>query len=279
MAVRFTTDATSLRVRWTLTSPDLSLPHMPATGVSGVGLYGLDSDGKWRFVDNGEPTAVSNESSFYTPHREQLLLYLPLYNGVKSIEIAVPKDKTITAAPLKKKPIAFYGTSITQGACASRPGMAFTNIVGRRLDVPIINLGFSGNGLMDPELADLMAELDPTIYVLDAIANMSVEMVEQRVEPFVKRLREAHPTTPIVLADRPSFLNISPTDSGEALRKVYDRLVEQKIPNLHFLPSLGMLGDDSEGTVDRSHPNDLGMMRQAGVFMNFLQPLLDEQTP
>src|SRR5258705_7674130 len=135
------------------------------------------------------------------PAQGESLLHLPLYNGVSSVEIGLPKTATLARTTDRPKdrarPILFYGTSITQGGCASRPGMVHTAILGRRHDRPIINLGFSGNGKMEPELADLLAELDPAVYVLDCLPNMTAEEVEQRVEPFVRTLRKAHPTTPI----------------------------------------------------------------------------------
>ena len=170
-----------------------ALPHMPATGVSGVDLYAKDKGGRWEFVGNGRPAAATNTASFAVPPGEQYLLYLPLYNGVKSVEIGIPKGRKIAAASPRqhRKPIVIYGTSITQGGCASRPGMAWTSIVGRRLDTPVINLGFSGSGKMEPAMADLLAELDPSVYVLDCIWNMSPEQVSERVVPFVEKLRSA----------------------------------------------------------------------------------------
>ena len=167
-----------------------------------------------------------------------------------------------------------YGTSITQGGCASRPGMAFPAIVGRQLDAPVINLGFSGSGQMEPAMAELLAELDPSAYVLDCLWNMSPELVSTRIEPFVKTLRAAHPDTPIVLAEDCSVRNVCPTEKGRILRSIHQRLTAEGVKNLHFLSNQGMLGDDTEGTVDGCHPNDLGMMRQAEVFAKALSPLL-----
>ena len=97
LCVRFTTDAASIQVRWTLLSADLAMPHMPATGISGVDLYAKDAKGQWRFVGNGRPSAVSNTAAFQTSPGKQHLLYLPLYNGVKSVEIGIAKDRTISA--------------------------------------------------------------------------------------------------------------------------------------------------------------------------------------
>jgi lysophospholipase L1-like esterase len=279
LCVRFTTDAPSIQVRWTLLGSDAAaLPHMPATGVSGVDFYVRHKGGRWAFVGNGRPAAGTNTSRFTVPSGEQYLLYLPLYNGVKSVEIGIPPGRKISACAVSshRKPVLIYGTSITQGGCASRPGMAWTSIVGRKLDTPVINLGFSGSGKMEPEMANLVAELDPSVYVLDCVANMSPEMVAERVVPFVEKLRAAHPNTPILLAEDSSVANQCPTEKGRRLRAAYTQLTAAGVKNVHFLASKGMLGDDSEGTVDGCHPNDLGMMRMADAFIKAIRPLLPE---
>lgn len=275
LAIHFRTDAPSMTVRWSVTSENLDMPHMPATGVSGVDLYRRDAEGKWRFTANGRPHATSNETGF--PGDGEFLLYLPLYNGTAQLEIGIPSDRALEGVARTgedARPVVFYGTSITQGGCASRPGMAATAIVGRALDVPVINLGFSGNGWMEPEMADLLAELDPRVYVLDCLWNMSPGMVDEFVAPFVRRLREAHPDTPIVLAEDSQLWDRVPTEMGAVLRQVHDGLVAEGVGGLTLLPATGMLGTDGEGTVDGCHPNDLGMARQAEVFVGALAPLI-----
>lgn len=278
ICVRFTTDASSIQVRWRLLDNSQSMPHMPGTGISGVDLYGKDQAGKWRFVGNGRPGEATNNATFTVTAGSDHILYLPLYNGVKSVEIGIPKERTLATPPPSPrdclKPIVFYGTSITQGGCASRPGMAATAIIGRGLDVPVINLGFSGSGKMEPEMATLLAELDPSVYVLDCLWNMSTQMVSERVAPFVKKLRQTHPDTPILLVEDSSFRNITPTEKGRILRVIHERLKAEGMNQLYFVTNEGMLGDDGEGTVDGCHPNDLGMMRQAAILIKTLTPIL-----
>ncbi len=179
----------------------------------------------------------------------------------------------------------FYGTSITQGGCASRPGMVHTAILGRRLNRPVINLGFSGNGKMEPEMAALFAQLDPAVYVLDCLPNMRASEVLERVEPFVATLRNAHPTTPILLVEDRDYSNafLVPTrrerntKNHRALRKVYESLQSAGVQHLHYLPGDRLLGDDGESTVDGSHPTDLGFMRQAEAFQKALTPMLQSR--
>ena len=276
ICVRFVTDADSIQVRWTLLYSQLALPHMPATGVSGMDLYARDKTEQWQFLSIGNPypTSMVNTVKMTSRPGVEHLLYLPLYNGVTSVEIGIPKERMIKPVAVSGKSIVFYGTSITQGGCASRPGMAYTAIVGRKLDVPVINLGFSGSGDMEPAIGDLLAELDPAIFVLDCMANMKADLIPQRVEPFVKKLRNAHPATPIVLVEDSHVRNTTPTTKGRILRDVYKKLTDGGMTNLYFISNEGMLGDDSEGTVDGCHPNDLGMMRLAQVFIKKLAPLL-----
>ncbi|WP_406693901.1 SGNH/GDSL hydrolase family protein [Singulisphaera sp. Ch08] len=290
LCVRFVTDSPKIEARWTLNKAALALPHMPATGVSGLDLYTKADDGKWRWLAVGQPkvsptNAVTLVAGLPSGSRE-FLLYLPLYNGVQSVELGIPKDRELARAEPRaeeqRKPILFYGTSITQGGCASRPGMVHTAIVGRQLNRPIINLGFSGNGKMEPELADLLAELDPAVYVLDCLPNMSSKEVEARVEPFVQTLRKAHPDTPIVLAEDRNLTNgyilASPRERNAsnhaALRAAYDHLVATGVKGLHYLPGAKQLGEDGEDTVDGSHPTDLGFMRMAAAFGEVLAPIL-----
>lgn len=286
---RFLSDATTLHARWSLTSPNLAMFHMPATGVSGLDLYVKADDGHWRWLAVGRPDRQTNTTVLVTglpPGNREYLLYLPLYNGTTSAEIGVPEGARLSKAgpwgPGQRKPIVFYGTSILHGACASRPGMAHAAILGRRFQLPHINLGFSGNGRMEPELAELLAELDPSVYVLDCLPNINATEVTERLEPFVKKLRTAHPKTPIVLVEDRSyadaFLVTGKRERNEtsraALQAAYARLKKAGIRDLHYLAGEHLLGDDGEGTVDSSHPNDLGFMRQADAHARILAPLI-----
>ncbi|MEW4567823.1 SGNH/GDSL hydrolase family protein [Tautonia sp. JC769] len=289
ICVRFVTDAPTIQAHWTLTSDRLDMPHMPATGVSGLDLYGRLGDG-WHWAGVGFPREVTNTATLasgLTGEPREYLLYLPLYNGVTSVEIGLPEGSFLAKAPSRpeghENPIVVYGTSITQGGCASRPGMVHTAILGRRFNRPVVNLGFSGNGKMEPELAGLLAEIDAAMYVIDCLPNMDAAEVESRVEPFVRILREARPETPIVLAEDRSYTSapLIATQrernraSRAALSAAYDRLVESGIEGLTYLPGDPQLGDDGEATVDGSHPTDLGFLRMADVFEPILRPLLD----
>jgi hypothetical protein len=292
LCVRFVTDATKIRARWAVTDPWLYLPNITAIGKSGLDLY-VRTDQGWHWLAVGQPTAQTNEVTLVEnliPGKREYLLYLPLYNGTKFVELGVPAGAVLEKAPPwgpgERKPIVFYGTSILQGLSASRPGMVHSAILGRRFNWPTINLGFSGNGKMEPEMAGLLAELDPSVYVLDCLPNLVADEIKARVEPFVKQLRAAHPTVPIVLVEdrtmQDSFLiagrmeGYHLKDRAE-LKAAFERLQADGLTNLYYIPGEHLFGDDGEGSVDGSHPTDLGSFRQAAIFAQVLEPLLKAQ--
>jgi lysophospholipase L1-like esterase len=283
MSCRFITDAREIKVRYTLLFPDLAMPHMPATGVSGVDLYTLSENGEWRWIATAFPTKKRVFASLISglePGKRTYMLNLPLYNGLDSLEIGIRKGADFEAvAPRTQKPIVFYGTSIMQGGCASRPGMAIPAIIGRHMDIPVINLGFSGAGKMEPEVARLLAELDPAVYVIDCLPNLTVEETAARSEPFVRILREARPSTPILLVEDRVFPNafIIPEkmqeqkDRQAALRAAFQKLQQSGVKELYYLEGKNLLGEDGEATVDGSHPTDLGMIRYATAYEQALR--------
>jgi hypothetical protein len=289
LAVRFVTDSAAVQLKWSLTSANLAMPHMPATGVSGLDLYvRSNKDGRWQWAGNGRPAQKDdNRATITVPaDRKECLLYLPLYNGVTAVEIGLPKNARLSKAPAREpayqKPIVFYGTSITQGGCASRPGMVHTAILGRRFERPVINLGFSGSGRMDAAVVELLAELDPAVFVIDCSPNLDAKGITERTGPLVTTLRKAHAATPILLVEDRVFANAPVNDRARkgveanhtALRAEYEKLVKADVKHLHYLRGDRLIGDDGEGTVDGSHPTDLGFLRQADQFADALAPLL-----
>ena len=196
-------------------------------------------------------------------------IILPLYNGVEALSLGVPVGaKFEPIAPRTAKPIVFYGTSITHGASASRPGMVHTAILGRRLDLPVINLGFSGNGRMDAAVGEFLVQIDASVYVIDCLPNMGAADVRAKCIPLVKQLRAARPEIPIVLVeDRRNTnswvlakRNQYHTDNHAALRECFATLQQEGVKGLFYLGGDDLLGHDDEGATDGSHPNDLGFI-------------------
>jgi hypothetical protein len=286
MMVRFKSNSNAIHARWKLLSSRLGMPHMPPSGVSGLDLYARDDKGKWRWAAATRPNKQEMQAALLTgiaPGMREYAIYLPLYNGTESLEIGVSKGSRFESlAPRSAKPLVFYGTSITHGACASRPGMAHPAILGRRLEIPVVNIGFSGNGKMHKEVGDLMVDVDAACYIIDCLPNMNASMVTERCIPFVNQLRKARPSTPIVLVEDRRFANswLVPgrakfhDDNHAALRKAYEQLKASGVKHLHYLGGDDLLGDDAEGTTDASHPNDLGFVRQADAFEPVLRRAL-----
>lgn len=283
MVVRFESDAPTLAARWTLRRSTLAMPHMPATGVSGLDLY-VKEQGSWHWLANGRPEKPVTEQVLVRglkPGRREYLVYLPLYNGIEELSLGVPMGAALSSAPPRPagtKPIVFYGTSIVQGGCAARPGMAYPAILGRRLDRPTINLGFSGSALSEPEVAELFGDLDPVAYVLDPLPNMTAELVAERLERFVLILRAARPNAPIVLVEHliyPDGMFVEArrqryVEDNARLRECYDRLVKAGQKRLFLVPAARLVGTDGEATVDGTHPTDLGFVRMADA----IEPVL-----
>ena len=282
MMVQFRTDATAIHAQHSVTGKTLAMPHMPATGMSGLDLYAKDDNSEWRWVQVTRPTSQTMNvvvASGLRPGIRDYAIYLPLYNGTESLKIGVPKGGTFeTIAPRKQKPIVFYGTSITHGACASRPGMPHPSILGRRLNRPIINLGFSGNGKLEKAVGNFLTELDPAVYVLDCLPNMVAKEVTARTEPMVKQLRNTHPKVPIVLVEDRTYANswIMPSkqkrndSSRAAFRLAYKSMQDAGIENLFYVDGASLLAKNGDDTTDGSHPSDLGFFNQA----NAIEPAL-----
>jgi hypothetical protein len=277
MMVRFKTDATAISVHYKLRKSALALPHMPATGVSGVDLYARDPQGKWRWVMVTKPAEQEVKTEIIkglAAGEREYAAYLPLYNGVEFLSIGVPKGSRFAGLTPREKPLIFYGTSITHGACASRPGMVHTAILGRRFDMPVVNLGFSGNGRMDAAVGDFLAQVDAAAYVIDCLPNMGPADVKAKCIPLVKQLRKAQPETPIILVEdrRNTTSWIVPerdkhhSENHAALKKAYATLQKEGVKNLFYIEGDHLYGDDGDGATDGSHASDLGFMRQADVF-------------
>ena len=288
MMVRFKADSPSIHVHYKLRKSNLAMPHMPATGMSGVDLYARDDAGKWKWVQVTRPATQEVKAEIIkglAPGLREYAAYLPLYNGVEFMSIGVePGAKFEPLAP-RDKPIVFYGTSITHGACASRPGMVHTGILGRKLDMPVVNLGFSGNGRMDQAVGSYLTQIDAAAYVIDCLPNMQPADVKAKCVPLVKQLREAKPDTPIVLVEDRRFTNdwITPakkqfhTDNHAALRAAYDELMQANVAKIYYIEGDKLYGEDTEGATDASHANDLGFMRQAEIFEPVLRKALGMQ--
>lgn len=284
LVIKFRTNAPFIHVRYKV-KDTLFFEHMPATGVSGVDLYALNKNGKWSWT--GADYIFSDTVQYFYNHLKPdedkvYYLYLPLYNRVEWLEIGVPGTARFTPVEGNNKgSLVVYGTSIVQGGCASRPGMAWTAILGRKLHKPVVNIGFSSNGQLEQPVADLISELDAAVFILDCMPNMhylSEPEITSRLEQTVKTIRSRHSLTPIVIAEHADAgidqMNVSLDSSfknvNHVLKQAFKKLQSKAIKNIYFLSS-GEIGLNTESTVDGQHPNDLGMHQYADAYEKLIR--------
>lgn len=287
LAIRFRSNSTTIAVKWE-TRFDNAMNHMTPTGIKGLDLYCLQHK-DWLFVNSACPTDKNNSAIIISNMKieeREYMLYLPLYDGINSLSIGIDSlsyiSQPLVNNPTREKPIVFYGTSILQGGCASRPGMAHTNIISRRLNREIMNLGFSGNAFLDPEIASVMAHVNAGAFILDFVPNASVEQIEERAEQFYQILRDKQPQTPVLFIEDPIFTHTrfdqrvaeEVTKKNKALQAFYQFLKRKGERNIYFLSSKDILGQDGEATVDGIHFTDLGFMRYADILCPVIKKMI-----
>lgn len=290
--IRFKTNSPDIRVKWEL----IGFSHkfnMTAIGASGVDLY-CKVDDKWQYVNSGISKQIENEAVLITDMNtfsKEFIINLPLYEGVKKIEIGVVQGYEILKSDdLQEKdlPIVFYGTSITQGASASRPGMAYPSIISRNLDIETINLGFSGNGKFEKSVGEALCDFESKLLVLDCTPNSSPEVINENALNLILQLRSCHPNTPILLVESIkraySYFKVTdPTVFGsrqyinrqnQALKQAFDKARGMRVDQLYYLEADDLIGQDHEATVDGTHLSDLGMMRIAEAIQRKIEAIL-----
>jgi len=281
--VSFATNSPIIVVRWRLRNPSISSPYLSSMSVAGLDLYVRQGD-KWFWAATKPPKSYPETTETFlrnlSPELREYLLYLPIYNGVEKVEIGVAEGSKFGKAieSTTEKPIVIYGTSIVQGSAASRPGMTYVSQLARRLNRPVINLGFSGLCHMEHALAELLAELDPAMYVVDCLPNMLPKEIKEKTVPLVKTIREKHPDTPIVLIENLAYpqgrWNPGVEKSVELKNKIlsdeYAKLRRESIPNIYYIKNDGLLSNEGNATVDGVHPTDLGFWQMT----NTLEPIL-----
>lgn len=279
LAIHFYCNSPQITVRYQV-SGGYAMPHMQSTGVSGLDLYSIDSEGKWSFCFGNYSFGDTIRYSYTNLGQDKFhnrgfeyRLYLPLYNSIKWMEIGTPEGTELTFIPQSpEKPVVLYGTSIAQGACSSRPGMAWANILQRSLDYPLINLGFSGNGQLEKAVLNYIVEQDARLYILDCLPNLTQktnEEVTALVIAAVKQIREKR-NAPILLVEHAGYSN-APSNRGQyelytrlnaASRKGYEALLQAGVKDLYYLTH-EELNYPPDAWVDYVHPSDLGATYQA----------------
>ena len=277
---RFVTDSDEIVVRWEVKKGYRPDPPITLNGTLGVDVYSRENDGTWTHCRVGFPNLETGVGRLRVPWKRgaEGLVYLPMRTSPLSFSIGVKKGSRFSPGRPHRlaKPVVHYGTSIVHGSRADRPGVAFTAIMARELDVELVNLGFPGNGKMELALADILAEIDAALYIVDCDWNMDVNLQRERYEPFVRRLKERRPDTPILLCGGCTELAV-PRPQEVFAKGIYDKLKAEdaaKWANLHFLSGVDQLPNNSDCTTDHCHPNVYGLMYMGPVYAKAVRGIL-----
>ena len=286
--IRFMTDASAITIRATIPA-FIPMPHMSLTGSHGFSVY---ADGYFQaryapqitdfFTANikdplNSPIEFTQKKNLIPAKRMRVIeIYFPLYGGLKSLFIGIAPNAKITKAPPYKieKPLVFYGSSITQGGCVTRPGNDYISILARRLNADYVNLGFSGNGNAEAPMIDYVNSFDGVLFGFDY--NMYANLPDRVLPPhfsIYERIRKAHPNAVILLYDKPGREYAPCEERERIIKETYDRALALGDTRVAYVSAQELFGDrDRDGcTVDGSHPNDLGAMRIADALYNAIK--------
>jgi hypothetical protein len=291
--IRFSTDSEFVALSCVMRDRTL-FSHMPQTGTSGFSLY----IGKTYYdtfipgipVQEGVNKGYEGIITFPGRAKRDITVYFPLYNGVDELFIGLQDDASIAAAkPYRcQQPVAFYGSSITQGGCASRPGNSYDAITCRALDTDFINFGFSGSAKGELGLADYFASLHVSAFVYDYDYNApTVEHLKETHYLFYRRFRSRNAAAPVVMISRPGCLKTEKPIDGikesglrrRIIRNSYEKGIASGDKNLYFIDGRILFGaeDQDACTVDGIHPNDLGFKRISEALIPVLGEILERK--
>ena len=284
VSILFSSDTANLSVKWSV-KHDLSMNHMTDAGIKGIDLY-TKRNNNWYYTNTCLPNGKENEQILFEDiekKNREYCLYLPLYDTLIDMQIGLDDDSSLEKITFQNKPLVFYGTSITQGGCASRPGLVHTNIISRELGHECINLGFSGNGHLENSIGNIMSDIDASFYVVECMYNVDKEMIKKRTKPLIKAIRAntQAKNTPIIFMEQAvidmGHLNTelisSVMEKNEELNKQIQESIHGGERDLFIIKHTGAIDYDSEATVDGIHFNDLGFQRYADHFLKNVKEL------
>jgi len=291
LAVSFKTNSPTIYAKW-CTASTTSSATMTAVAYRGLDLY-IKRNGRWQYAGiarprEGQDCASTTIIQGMDKEEKECLLYLPLYDETTRLEVGVDDGSTIQtgAYPFQKR-VLVYGSSIVQGASASRSGLAYPARLSRETGIEFLNLGMGGSAKMEKSVVDMIASFEADAFLLDCIPNSSPSQVTQRTAYLIETIRKKHPDAPIIVMQsvirERGYFNLA---SGKRIREQNDnvkaeveKLLKKGMKNLHFIPADDFLGHDHEGTIDGTHPNDMGFDRMINVIkpklMEVLAPIVN----
>lgn len=287
LAITFKTNSNIISARWSTANPK-SDNNTTDIMRKGLDLY-IKRDGQWIFAGVGRPV-VNKTSTTYTlvenmeDGEKECILYLPLYDETKSLEIGVTEGNYVTPIPNPfRKKVIVYGSSITQGASAGRAGLAYLARMSRKLGIDFINLGLSGSGKMEPTVIDMLKDMKADAYIFDCAANPSPDEITERTFNAVASIRKYHPDAPIIMIESVvresgnfnTKIRERVAQQNQNFKKEYLRLIDAGITDLFYIEG-SLLGTDHEGTVDGVHPTDLGFDRMLQIIEPEVQKVMEK---
>lgn len=291
--IRFVTDSEYISIKASL--PYFSpIPSMSITTTHGFSVY---ADGLYRnryspsfnkFIEAGEPDR--NKRIFFTERKfidsgkkDRLIeIYFPLYGGVSDIYIGVDPGSTSIPAPCYKitKPLVFYGSSITQGACVTRPGNDYLSMLARMLDADYINLGFSGNGNAEEPMIEYLSSIDASLFAFDY--NMYQSKKDRVLPPYYsiyEKIRKKHPDSLILMHDKPGCDYEPYPEREKIINDAYQKALASGDKLVGFISAYDFFGDGNRDScmVDVSHPSDIGAMRMANAIYSAIKQITERK--
>ena len=273
--VRFKTNATYVAIHAKMSNIG-KMPHFTLCGSAGFDLYVGDIyKGSFLppfFTEDGYEGVIELGEKKW----REITINFPLYSNVDDLYIGINEDAENSApTPYEDKlPIVYYGSSITQGGCASRPGNAYQSVLSRALNADYINLGFSGSARAEESISAYIKGLPMSVFVYDYDHNApTLEHLSSTHERMFKGFRKAQPNTPIILLSRPTYYpNEEEKTRLEVIKNTYKNAVANGDKNVYFIDGKTLMKEaKGEGTVDGSHPNDLGFYSMAKALLKVLK--------
>lgn len=271
LAICFRTNSPEIWAEWEV--DPIQMTNMAPIGHSGLDLY-IKKNKKWIYAGTGAPTGrvsskcvVKNMSQDF----KECILYLPIYNSLKELKIGIKDSSRIESIPNPfRKKIIVYGSSITQGASASRPGLTYPARLSRLTGYDFINLGLSGNGNMEKNVAKMLADIVADAFIIDCMPNMSIDEIQKRTSHLVHLIRSKHPLAPIIMLEAPmsakvNFDSVVLASTKAKANAYYNEYLQLKrdIKYLYYIRCKKMTGENHDGTIDTVHPNDEGFSSMA----------------
>ncbi len=276
--VRFVTNSRYIAIS-SKTDSVSKFTHAPLTSTAGFDMY---ADGMHWYTFVPPSTVETGYESIFdwwkTDEMREITINFPLYSNVTDLYIGLQKDAIVgEASPYEnKKPIVYYGSSITQGGCASRPGNCYQSIISRKLGYDYINLGFSGSAKGEDKIAEYISGLDMSLFVYDYDYNApTAEHLQNTHEKMFKTIRKAHPKLPVIIMSKPKFTFSGPDeDYWKIIKTTYENAIAAGDKNVYFIDGPKLLAlCENDFSVDGVHPNDFGFASMAMALSDIIKDI------